>query len=397
MMNFIRNNIVKIMIVLIALIVVVVILAACSKKEAPIDIETGYTEMENRLQNAAIKLTKNNKTLLPTTTEVSKKIKMKTLINKGLITPFHAMEDSNVKCTGYVEVIKKSEDEEDYRYTPYVKCGKYYETKTIGSYIISNEAIVNKGQGLYRVELDTQSANTEQTSAETEKKYSYYFKGEYPNNYLLIGERMYRIMEITEDNNLKVISTAKTEDSYIWDDRFNKDKQDYIGINDFSKSRIKQTLEFLYNNDNQDDGEIFFTNLEKEYIVPHDFCVGKRSLSDTAIYSKSECEVKEELPVGLITLNEYFRVSTSSNCTGVDKQDCNNYNFLYSINPGRQALFMTLTASANDSYSDYQIYYGELVTKKASNSRTLYPVIYLDKNLLYKSGSGTIKDPYIIR
>ena len=378
-MNFIRDNIVKIGLMLLAAVIIIVVAVACSGRKEIVDDSTGYIEMENKVQAAAIKYIRKNQSLLPKTTDQVRKIKLDTLISNKMISELHALEDSNVKCSGYVDIIKKSSNKTEYRYTPYIKCGKYYETRTIGDYIKSTEEVVTTGEGLYNLN------NT------------YYFRGEYPKNYILLGERMYRILEITEDNNLKVISSEKTENSYVWDDRFNTEKNDYYGINIFSKSRLKENLEFLYENTDENKGEIFFSNTEKEYIVEHDFCVGRRSMSDVSINSESECKETIPLKVGVISLNDYYRSSIDSSCTTINKQECNNYNFLFSLVNGRKSRFITLIANADNSYTFYRINYGVLETKNTYIDNSLFPVIYLDKNILYKSGSGTSEDPYIVR
>ena len=378
-MNFIRDNIVKIGLMLLAAVIIIVVAVACSGRKEIVDDSTGYIEMENKVQAAAIKYIRKNQSLLPKTTDQVRKIKLDTLISNKMISELHALEDSNVKCSGYVDIIKKSSNKTEYRYTPYIKCGKYYETRTIGDYIKSTEKVVTTGEGLYNLN------NT------------YYFRGEYPKNYILLGERMYRILEITEDNNLKVISSEKTENSYVWDDRFNTEKNDYYGINIFSKSRLKENLEFLYENTDENKGEIFFSNTEKEYIVEHDFCVGRRSMSDVSINSESECKETIPLKVGVISLNDYYRSSIDSSCTTINKQECNNYNFLFSLVNGRKSRFITLIANADNSYTFYRINYGVLETKNTYIDNSLFPVIYLDKNILYKSGSGTSEEPYIVR
>ena len=377
-MSFIRDNIVKIMIILIVVIVVIFVVAACTSRKTSTVDSNGYIEMENKLQNAAIKYVKKNKGLLPKTTDKTRKIQIDTLINNNMLSEMHAEEDSNVACTGYVEIIKKSEDEDIYRYTPYIKCGKYYQTKVIAQYIKDNEEVVTTGQGLYALGD------------------KYYFKGEYPNNNIVLGERLYRIIEITEDNNLKVISTMKTSNSYNWDDRYNSEKEDYYGINVFSKSRLKEHLDFLYENTDEKQGEVYFSDVEKDYIIEHDFCVGKRSVNDVSINSDSECKETIPLKVGLISLNEYYRASIAAGCTAINKQECNNYNYLYSIDGGSIKM-ITAIGNADDTYSFYSIHYGDLTLKKTYTDSKLYPVIYLDENILYKSGTGTADDPYIVR
>lgn len=421
MMNFIRDNIVKIVVVLVVIIILIVVISACSKMDSTTsNSETGYIEMENKLQNAAIKFVENNKRVLPKTSDKFKRIQTSTLVSNGLLNEMHAIENENVICKGYVDVTKRDTDEDSYRYTPFIKCGKYYQTKTIADYIKENEEIVTSGEGLYQIAVENKEVGTSEVKStesnnvtpnqenstnesdeevdETEEKtdtlYSYYYKGEYPNNYIMLGSRLYRILEITEDNNLKLISTDETEYSYKWDDRFNVQNDEYSGINDFKKSRMKENLDILYTNTNPDEAEVFFSDEEKNMIIWHDFCVGKRSFEDKTINYDSECAEKDNLRVGLISITDYFRTSISEGCTANDKLECNNYNFLFSLNEG---YYITLIGNSDTTYEVLALDYGEVSPLKANVKKQLYPVIYIDKNILYKSGSGTQEDPYIVR
>ena len=84
-MNFIRDNIVKIVILLFVAIIIIVVAVACSNRQPNISEANGYLEMENKLQNAAIRYVKKNPTLLPKTTDKARKIQMDTLINNKLL------------------------------------------------------------------------------------------------------------------------------------------------------------------------------------------------------------------------------------------------------------------------------------------------------------------------
>ena len=379
-MNFIRDNILKLLLLLFVAIVVIVIVVSCSNRTVTEDDAVGYAEIENRVQNAAIRYVNKNRSLLPKSTDKSSKIQIDTLIKNHYLKELKSIDDSNVKCNGYVQITKKSETEDRYRYTPHIKCGKYYETKTISDYIKATDDVVFSEDGLY------QSNNM------------YYYRGENPRNFILLGEKLYRILEITDDNNLKLISTNRTSYSYVWDDRFNTEQQKYYGINYFEKSRMKDNLLFLYENTNEEAGEIYFSDVEKNYIVEHEFCVGKRSESDTSINSSSDCSETSNLYVGLLSLNDYYRVSISSECNSIKKHECNNYNYLFDLKrDGNIPDYATITAYKDDTYSFYSINEGDLELRRSNKSIRLYPVIYIDSNTLYKSGSGTYNDPYIVR
>ena len=241
-MNWLRDNILKIFIILGVLVVVVVIVALVTKpKEENIVSGVQYGELETKLQNAAIKYVKNHKSILPTTTENYTKIKLKTLVDNRYIGKIVAVEDSSVKCDGYVEVSKISEDKKIYRYTPYISCGKYYVTKTIADHIIDAET--EDGTFERKVDAGLYKSNDE-----------YIFRGENVNNFILLDSHLYRIIKIDKDKYLKLISVTKTGNNYLWDDRYNIDADRNYGINTFEKSRLYDTLEFLYNNTDSDTG-----------------------------------------------------------------------------------------------------------------------------------------------
>ena len=70
---------------------------------------------------------------------------------------------------------------------------------------------------------------------------------------------------------------------------------------------------------------------------------------------------------------------------------------MFSIRGRGSAKYVTPIANVDDTYTVYIINSGVLQLKYAYLESAIYPVIYLDKNILYKSGSGTSEDPYIVR
>lgn len=362
-MGFFRENGLKFIIILVVIVIITIVFtfmfSGKSKK-----IKT-YGDMENSLKNAAISYTNSNTSLLPKEEGTIKKVNLDTLVNEKKIDQLYAIDDSNIACTGYVTVEKRNDS---YIYTPYIKCGKHYETKTIGQYIIDKEGVITTGDGLYNYNG------------------TYVFKGENPNNYVMLGEKLFRIIEITNNNELKLIAVKKIENvSLVWDDRYNSEKDSNDGINNFSKSRLKDSLEEIYNSE-------YFTDSDREKIIKHDLCVGKRALSDTSIDGKAECSVIEsDQYVGLIQTNEYARASLDENCISIDKLECQNYNFL-----NFNTSLRTQNAVLDNTYQVYYISMGELSETRASSSFYPYPVIYIDQDVLYQSGEGTEEKPYIL-
>ena len=384
-MNWLRDNILKIFIILGVLVVVVVIVALVTKpKEENIVSGVQYGELETKLQNAAIKYVKNHKSILPTTTENYTKIKLKTLVDNRYIGKIVAVEDSSVKCDGYVEVSKISEDKKVYRYTPYISCGKYYVTKTIADHIID----VETEDGTFERKVDAGLYKSDD---------EYIFRGENVNNFILLDSHLYRIIKIDKDKHLKLISVTKTGNNYLWDDRYNIDADRNYGINTFEKSRLYDTLEFLYNNTDSDAGEVFFTDTERNYIVTQDFCIGKRSEKDKDVYSGAECKETVPLKVGLITVDEYAKASIDSNCKEIYDKSCFNYNYFNSLSKEYSYSYTTLTGDSDSSFKFYKIQYSQVEIVRTDNASRLYPVVFINNKTIYSSGTGTLTDPYVVR
>lgn len=368
-MNFIRENIVKIVTFIVILVVVIIIFSFVFKGTGLSKANT-YSQMEENLKAAAEKYANKNVKLLPKDEKEQSKINTDTLINAKYIKELHSIEDEKVKCSGYV-LINKSSD--NYKYTPYLKCGNYYETTSLVDYIKKNETIVNSDDGLY----------------EYGEKYVY--RGENPNNYLKIEKNIYRIVELDKDDVLKLIFVANTDDSYdyyddyTWDDRYNIETDDYSGINDYSKSRIKDKLTGLYKSQ-------FFSDTERSFIKSYDICIGKKYVNDTSIDGVAECSTKyPDQKIDLLNIYEYMRASIDPNCTNSNTASCSNYNYLRGI------CSVTLNAVADNTYQIYGVCNSVSNVSEANDLFSINPVIYIDKNALYAGGNGTGENPYTIR
>ncbi|MBQ9024687.1 MAG: hypothetical protein IJ105_05710 [Bacilli bacterium] len=372
-MEFIRENIAKILIFIGVLIISIIIFTLIFGRNN-VGKSLTYSNMENNLLKAATKYANNNKKLLPTTEEETNKINLDTLVDSRYIKELHAIEDENVKCTGYVELLYKNKNN---IYIPYLKCGKYYETKTIADYIINNQQVVTSGDGLYNYNG------------------KYVFRGENPNNYLGIGNRLYRIIEISGDK-VRLISNKRLNEYLVWDDRYNTEKDDTTGINDYSKSRLKDSLNSMIENNSlvEDDDYNYFSSQEIDKMVNHDICIGKRSTSNGSIDSSNECQsIDKDQKLSLITVSDYARASIDPNCRTIFDKSCMNYNYFSQIG----SVFRTVTATSDNSYQVFYINDGVAELTRASSTFNANIVIYIDKLSLYNSGDGSFEKPYTIR
>jgi hypothetical protein len=257
----------------------------------------------------------------------------------------------------------------EYRYTPLLDCGSNYSTKTLASYIKENETRVYSGSGLYDLNGEL------------------VYRGENPNNYATFSGKSWRIVKI-ENDQVMMILNEKLERS-VWDDRFNTERNKTDGINDYSVSRIYENLTSLYQNDT------LFNKSTRNLLAMHSLYIGKRYESDS--YNDGSIEKSsfvENEYIGLLPLYDYINASIDTNCTSSTTESCVNYNYLNHFDYN----WWTLTADASNSYKVYRVDSEGIVESiKANSNGYLRPVIYLAKDVLYTSGTGTESDPYVIK
>ena len=161
-----------------------------------------YAEVEAIMKEAAIKYYADteNKATLPEEGEDTS-VGDTVLSDGGYMKPLNKLM-KNKKCTGKVTVTKEGVN---YIYASYLNCGKQY--KTIEFYNKLEENVVDSDDGLY------------------EDGNGYVFRGENPNNYITLDNKLWRIVSIDEENTIELVSTDYVN-MIIWDDR-------YIQLNNF--------------------------------------------------------------------------------------------------------------------------------------------------------------------
>ena len=374
-MGFIRENIAKILIFIGVLIIFIIIFSLLFGRGRAKKATT-YFDLEDRMLAATKKYVNDNPKLLPKSEDETNKINSDTLINAEYLEPMVSIDDENVKCKGYSQLIYKNKK---ILIIPYLQCGKYYETKTIADHIISNESIVSSGDGLYQYND------------------SYVYRGENPKNYLQLGNRMYRIVEVNKNGEVKLITNEIIDAYFTWDNRYNISENKSYGINDYSKSRLKEKLNYIIDNNSFTDEEAeikYFSEQEVTKMIPHDICVGKRPLKYGAIDYNNECQVLEkDQRLSLIVVSDYARASVDPNCKSIFDRSCINYNYFSKID----GVFRTVTAVSDNSYEVFYIDSGHADFARASNTFRTNIVIYIDKLSLYSNGDGSYQTPYIVR
>jgi len=327
-----------------------------------------YEEIENKVLVAAQDYYGDHKDLLPkninekvTTTDVSLTeagyLDSMTDLTKGL---------DGVVCKATVTVTYANGD---YLYTPILDCGENYKTVTLYSHIKANEKTVTTGQGLYKLNKEL------------------VYRGEDPNNYVMFGGKQWRIVKLTNNKIVMILNEKLLRN--VWDDRFNVDKNNTDGINNYSVSRIKDSLAEIYND------ETIFTVDNKKLLTAHTLYIGSRTTEDKI--NNGSIEKKKLLKnqyIGLLPLYDYINASIDKKCKAASTDSCINYNYLNKFNLN----WWTLTSDSTSSYRVYRVSSnGTIDLIRASSQSYIRPVIHLAGDAIYASGDGTLENPYKIR
>lgn len=346
------------------MIVVIIIVALISSVGGK---KLSYDKIENKMVLAAESYFEDNANSLPQEGK-SVTVDSSTLVNGGYLDQLSDMVEEGVDCTGKVIVSKNGTR---YLYSPMLSCGEKYQTNKLVDVVTRNNPIVTSGDGLYVV-------------GQVSK-----FKGEYINNCVKIDEYLWRILDIDSEGYMRLIyADTSMEETYVWDDRYNIDRDDNIGINSYDVSRIKETIKSL------EAGEQYISEQSKANLAYRPICIGKRSADNLEMNINEECEttILDQL-FGLPYVVDYVSASTDSNCKTIDDESCTNYNYL--MNSSLSS--WTLNAQKENTYRVFSVSRSGYSSSGASNEKSLRPTIYLSNNSLYAGGNGTKVDPYIIK
>lgn len=332
-----------------------------------------YKDIENIMTKAAKEYFADNKNYLPTEDGNTVEVDVSNLVAGNYMKNLSEYTKEGVTCSGTVQVTYSSKE---YLYTPYLNCGDQYLTTEFYSKVLSDESVVSSGYGLY-------SNNG-----------SYVYRGENVNNYVKLDNSLWRIVKINSNNNVVLINAEGLEYTQPWDDRYNQNKLYAAGINTYSASRVKEFLDRIYTKPEKKSGEDILSNSDKAKLVSYTLCTGKKAGTSSDFTNSEECqEHLANQKIGLLTASDYVYASIDPNCSNITSKSCQNYNYL-AIDDD----WWLATANSADNSSAYRVdRTGVIKADSASNYAIIRPVIYLNSNVLYKSGNGTEKHPYKVR
>lgn len=333
-----------------------------------------YSEIESILEKAGKSYFKDNASYLPEDEGDAVEVDSTTLAAEGKMKDLSEYPTkSGVVCTGSVKVML---EDDEYLYTPVLNCGDKYSTVSLNSKVVDSNEIVTTGDGLY-------SRNGE-----------YIFRGENVNNYVMLDNSLWRIVKITANDELVLISQEGVGYTTPWDDRYNEQKNYDAGINNYSVSRIKDYLDEVYNNPNKNNKELIISKKDKTRMVSFNVCVGKRTPTSVSKNNEEECkQTLKNQKFGLLTLSDYLYASVDPNCKSSETKSCANYNYLVI-----HSNWWLATANSENTYQVYKVRSGGSVSSDTASSYALArPVIHLNSNVLYNGGKGTELKPYKVR
>ncbi len=352
--------------VIVVMILIIVVISISTKA---VNKKTSYVELEKKLITASQKYMNDYPSNLPTKDKPVATINDTSLIENKYIKKFsrYVRDES---CNAEVKVYY---NDGSYNYQAFLNC-KEYKTEKLSDILKSHNKISSFGEGLYEMNEEL------------------VYRGENPNNYLKFAEELWRIVKINKDEQIIIIKnyldsehTDETEYGY-WDDRYNTEGESQKGINNFAVSRALANIRDIYQ-----------TKYSKyqEFLSNFNICAAKRSEVDASKDGSIECSnIIEKQYIGLLPVYDFLNASLDSTCLTTINEECQNYNYL--VNEDDH--WWTATGDTKNTFDVYYVNYnGYIESDEAAMGANYRYVLALNKNILFKSGEGTLEEPYEIR
>lgn len=359
MLDFIKDKSYYLLGGTVVILIIIILVASCANKNTG----TSYEKIEEKMKLAAKNYYDARKDKLPKEDGGVVKVNIGTLVDAELLDEIKDPKDSTNLCTGYVEVTKVGEE---YSYSPFLNCKGNYEPKYLTD-VIKNVKTDEYGNGVYNLNGE------------------YVYRGKDVNNYLKFDDKLWRIVKIDKDGDIKIVSAEPTEDSYPYDTAYNSESEDNSGITtDYLKTDIRKTLNDYYNDN--------FSKEAKSKVVKKKLCVGGYLLTDAFSYDKECSKLTDYEYIGLLNISDYQNASLSTNCKTLEDRECANYNYLsyYKFNS------FFINSSSKNSY--YILYLSDNIYESyASTELRINPVINITCKSIKKSGDGTVENPFTIK
>lgn len=342
----------------VVIIILLVLISSCSSGGG------SYEAIEQSMVNAAKEYYSSRKNKLPKEEETTIKVTIGTLVEAELLNEITDPKDKEQTCSGYVEVTKVGDE---YSYMPFLTCKGNYEPKYLND-IVKDTKTDEYGNGVYTI-------NNELV-----------YRGDDVDNYVSFNDQLWRIVKVDSEGDIKLVLAKRTQDTYSWDEAYNSEKDDNVGITtDYLHTNIRKSLNDYY--------ESNFTKDNKAKIVAKNLCVGKYAITDDFSIEKECSIIKENEKVGLLTATDYQNASLDSGCVNLQSNECTNYNYLSNDD---EFVTWLLNSLSENSYSVLNLN-NIIEESKASREMKINPVINLSKKTVVLIGNGTKEEPYEVK
>lgn len=358
-------------------------------------------------------------------------VNLKVVHNQNeFITKFEQVEKIIPKTLGEykIEDSKLLEDNRNYKILNGVKEGIWYRTENgiFGNIEYENKCIQRKRIGdkitikngkcnvideplLASNKIKKESSKEQLIRGdENETKYDYsskeYFVGANPNNYLVFENKCWRIVNITKNNDIKLVYENEVNKDgtcenittnisgnigvYTWDYRKDED-------GNWNELSSLHDIMYYWEKDKEINNLTFKMDLKSSKIKEADWYVGSVSENNTSIDGVENDEKTDvsKAKIGMLNSSDYLKVS----CSNRDniKEDCMNDNYLM-----KEKYHWWTINSVSDEFKKVWIVMqnGELKSIPVLKSHEFYfsgvrLSIYLDGQIKL-IGFGTEREPY---
>ena len=357
-----------------------------------------YEQVENKMVSACKAYTNDNKGVLPSSPNTSTTVSVSTLVNGGYLDALSSYLNTDVNCSGSVEIYLASDGE--YTYIPSLSCGNKYGTTKLSDKVIADNGYGTvTGSGLY-LRLNGSFVYDEDSlvSFGSDDEFEYVFRGDEVNNFVAIDDNYYRIVAINSNNDMLLIYTGHIQKAVTWDDRYNDVVGKNQGINIYEqngiKSRAMEAVESFYSGEAVLNNKEAYSDKTRYLTVPMNLCVGKRKETDTDISGQIECSlILENQNAGLLPAYYYMSASLDDNCKTISSKNCGNYNYLSQFEDN----WWLLTANSEVTNESYMVSRKYAESALCSYKSYIRPTIMLSSRTVYDGGTGTEADPYIVK
>ncbi len=347
--------------VIILIIIIVAVVRSCSRPGK------NYEKVENKMVEATRKYYKSHEDLIPAESQ-SAEVSVSELAAAGEMKELSEYL-IDTSCNGNVKVFNNGGV---YLIVPDLVCAEY-KTKHLSEKIIEDSLVENQDL-----------AAKEYTSGLYNDGTTLVFKGKKPNNYLLFGDIIWRIVDIDENGIIRAVKSEPEKRTVVWDNKFNNQIKKTYGINDYKNSYVLEFLNASYKG---------FKETSRQHIAPHSACISRRKSKDIKIGRSIDCTEKlDNQYISLLSVSDFANASLDENCTSLVSGSCLNYNYISSF------LSETWTTTPYGE-NTYDVVYlgGGMASHMNARKRLQYHwVLAFNGYEKYVSGEGTKESPYVL-